>query len=215
MIVVFMGPPGCGKGTQAKKLSHSHAGWTQLSTGDLLRVAIHEGSPLGQEAQNFIEQGDLVPDALVIELIQKQIQTIAESTHLVLDGFPRNEVQAQALEVFLKNQKRWIHRVIFFQISDQDLVKRLAGRRTCFQCGALYHIALAPSDREGICNHCQSVLMQREDDFPERIQKRLLVYHQQTEPLIAYYQMKSILHCLDASQSVCNVATHLSQILYE
>lgn len=199
MIVVLLGPPGSGKGTQAKRL------WTekrmaQLSTGDMLRTAIQNGSALGKEAKSFMDQGMLVPDDLVVRLIDERIKDDDCKSGCVLDGFPRNRSQAEALDRMLAGQRRQVDRVIFFEISESELVRRLSGRRTCLKCGAMYHVENARPRLDGVCDQCGSALVQRGDDTPQVIEKRQSVYQEQTKPLIDFYQQQGKLATIDAKQ---------------
>lgn len=212
MILIFLGPPGSGKGTQAKRLS-SEKGWPQLSTGDMLRGAISQGTKLGLEAKSFMDKGMLVPDAVVIGLIAERIGASDCAKGFILDGFPRTIPQAEALDVMLQKLSRAVDQVILFEIEDQELVSRLSGRRTCSKCGAMYHIQTLKPKKDGICDVCGSDLIQRDDDKPEVIQKRLRVYHEQTAPVAGYYQKQQKLARLNAAQGFDEVASALDQIL--
>jgi adenylate kinase len=214
MILILLGPPGSGKGTQAKKLV-SDRKWPQLSTGDMLRSAISQGTKLGLEAKSFMDRGALVPDAVVIGLIQERTQKEDSKSGFILDGFPRTIPQAEALDKMLQQQGREVSRAVLFKIPDAKLVKRLSGRRTCSKCGAMFHVDTLPSKREGICDQCGNRLIQREDDKPEVIQKRLAVYHDQTEPLVGFYNRQNKLRSLDADRTPSEVSTALAQALAE
>jgi adenylate kinase len=212
MILIFLGPPGSGKGTQAKRLS-AEKGWPQLSTGDMLRGAISQGTKLGLEAKSFMDKGMLVPDAVVIGLIAERVGLSDCDKGFILDGFPRTIPQAEALDVMLKKVGRNVDQVILFEIDDQELVSRLSGRRTCSQCGAMFHIQTLKPKVDGVCDVCGSALVQRDDDKPEVIQKRLRVYHDQTAPVAGYYQGQNKLARLNAAQGFDEVASALDQIL--
>lgn len=212
MILVLIGPPGSGKGTQAKILSAVRK-LPQLSTGDMLRTAITQKTELGLQAQELMAQGSLVPDSVVIGLISQRTLENDCKAGFILDGFPRNVSQAQALDRMLSDQGRRIYKAILFTIPDEDLVKRLSGRRTCVKCGAMYHIENAKSKREGYCDQCGSSLSQRDDDKVEIIKKRLEVYRQQTEPVVGFYKQQSNLLSLDAAQSAKQVSQTLADIL--
>lgn len=212
MILIFLGPPGSGKGTQAKILS-AEKGWPQLSTGDMLRSAIAQGTKLGLEAKSFMDKGALVPDQVVIGLIAERIQSPDCGKGFILDGFPRTIPQAEALDSMLNQAKRQVSKVILFEIEDQELVKRLSGRRTCPSCGAMFHMTSHRPKKDGICDKCGTPLVQRDDDKPEVIQKRLAVYHQQTAPVATYYQKQKKLANLDAVQGFDEVSQSLRQIL--
>lgn len=212
MILILLGPPGSGKGTQAKRLvSEKH--WPQLSTGDMLRAAIKQGTKLGLEAKSFMDKGALVPDSVVIGLIQERTQEPDCKSGFILDGFPRTIPQAEALDVMLKGQSRQVGRVVLFEIPDSELVRRLSGRRTCSKCGSMFHVESMRPKKDGICDQCGSPLIQRDDDKPEVIQKRLQVYHQQTAPLAGYYKAQNKLKSLDATMDPNAVSDALTQAL--
>jgi adenylate kinase len=200
MILILLGPPGSGKGTQAKKLM-AQRGWPQLSTGDMLRTAIAQGSPLGTAAKAFMDRGALVPDEVVIDLIAERTKQPDSQKGFILDGFPRTIPQAEALDRMLAGSGRKVDRALLFEIPDADLIRRLSGRRTCVNCGAMYHLESLPAQNDGVCDKCGSKVVQRDDDKPEVIQKRLAVYHTQTEPLAGYYRARGKLHALNAAQS--------------
>jgi adenylate kinase len=212
MISVFLGPPGSGKGTQAKKFS-AEKGIPQLSTGDMLRAAISAGTNLGRSAQEFMSRGALVPDDVVIGLIRERTEQSDCRNGFILDGFPRTIPQAVALDRFLDERQQPIDSAILFQIDDAVLVSRLTGRRTCVKCGAMYHVQTMRPRREGVCDQCGSELIQREDDREEVIRKRLTVYHQQTSPLVDYYSKKGILSPVDAAASPSAVFESVSNKL--
>lgn len=212
MITILLGPPGSGKGTQAKRLVKSR-NWPQLSTGDMLRSAIAQATPLGLEAKSYMDRGALVPDSVVIGLIRERTQAEDCRSGFVLDGFPRTIPQAEALDRMLDEQGRAVDRVVLFEIGDQELVRRLSGRRTCPQCGSMFHAESAKPAREGMCDSCGSELVLRDDDRPEVIQKRLDVYNSQTAPLVDYYKSQSKLRSLDATQAPDEVDVALSRAL--
>jgi adenylate kinase len=210
MIVVLLGPPGSGKGTQAKKLV-SKRQWPQLSTGDMLRSAIAEGSDLGIKAKSFMDKGQLVPDDVVVGLIAVRSTQPESKNGFVLDGFPRTIPQAEALDLMLKKQGRQVDSAVLFKIPDSELVRRLSGRRTCLNCGSMFHIESLKPKKDGICDKCGQALVQRDDDKVEVIQKRLAVYHQQTEPLVKYYEKAGKLKSIDATQSPEQVSLSLEK----
>lgn len=212
MILVLLGPPGSGKGTQAKKVA-SERNWPQLSTGDMLRAAILRGTQLGLEAKSFMDKGALVPDSVVIGLIAERTLQRDCSGGFVLDGFPRTLGQAEALDELLAARQRKIENVISFEIPDQNLVSRLSGRRTCPKCGSMFHIATLKPKKDGICDQCGTALEQRADDHEDVIRKRLVVYHDQTAPLVEYYKAKGVLHALDATRSPEAVHNKLNEIV--
>lgn len=212
MILILLGPPGSGKGTQAKRLT-VEKNWPQLSTGDMLRAAIKAGTRLGLEAKAFMDKGSLVPDSVVIGLIEERIQEADCLGGFILDGFPRTIPQAEALDAMLSRQERKVARTVLFEIPDSELVSRLSGRRTCSKCGAMYHVDSMRPKKDGVCDQCGGSLLQRDDDKPEVIQKRLQVYHQQTAPVAGFYRAQGKLASLDATQAPGAVSKALAQAL--
>ena len=198
MILVFLGPPGAGKGTQAKLLSQ-RMGFLHLSTGDLLREAVKNQTPLGKKAKEYMDRGELVPDELIVQLIE---ETMPKDGNVILDGFPRTVNQALALEEMLKGKGEKISKVLFFDVPDEVIIDRLSGRRVCSKCGAVYHVKYNPPKVEGMCDLCGGSLMQRDDDREEVVKKRLEVYRKQTQPLIEFYQERGIIYKLDAGKGV-------------
>ncbi|AHE95555.1 adenylate kinase [Thermocrinis ruber] len=198
MILVFLGPPGAGKGTQAKLLSQ-RMGFLHLSTGDLLREAVKNQTPLGKKAKEYMDRGELVPDELIVQLIE---ETMPKDGNVILDGFPRTVNQALALEEMLKDKGEKISKVLFFDVPDEVIIDRLSGRRVCSKCGAVYHVKYNPPKVEGVCDLCGGTLVQRDDDKEEVVKKRLEVYRKQTQPLIEFYQEKGIIYKLDAGKGV-------------
>ncbi len=212
MIVILLGPPGSGKGTQAKLLWKERQ-WPQLSTGDMLRSAIEKGTKLGAEAKAYMDQGKLVPDSVVVGLIEERTNADDCKSGFILDGFPRNVAQGIVLDGMLSKQNRQVDRVILFGIPDDEIVKRISGRRTCSKCNSMYHIENAPAKVNGVCDQCGAQLIQRPDDQPEIVKKRLAVYHEQTEPLVGFYTKQKKLRNLDARLPAYDVARALSEIL--
>ncbi len=212
MILVLLGPPGSGKGTQAKRLVEEK-GWPQLSTGDMLRSAISQKSALGLEAKGYMDKGALVPDSVVIGLIAERTKSVDCADGFVLDGFPRTIPQASALDQMLSEQGRRVDRAVLFEIVDAELVSRLSGRRTCLNCGSMYHVVSIRPKTDGVCDRCGSALTQRDDDKIEVIEKRLGVYHKQTAPLVQYYRNAGSLKVLDASLPADEVYRALHQAL--
>ncbi|MBU6374981.1 MAG: adenylate kinase [Bdellovibrionales bacterium] len=212
MILVFLGPPGSGKGTQAKRFSADKR-IPQLSTGDMLRKAIASGTELGKSAQEFMSKGSLVPDEVVIGLIRERIAESDCQSGFILDGFPRTIPQAQALDALLRGEGLQVQAAVLFEIADRVLVSRLTGRRTCLKCGAMYHVETMRPRKPDVCDQCSSQLVQREDDREDVILKRLAVYHDQTSPLENYYREKGILEPLDATQTPDTVYTSLRRLL--
>ncbi len=209
MNLVFLGPPGAGKGTQAKKLSQE-MGLKHISTGDLLREAVKNQTPLGKKAKEFMDRGELVPDELIVALIE---EVMPPGGGVILDGFPRTIAQAEALDKMLSKKGMKLDKVLLFEVSDDVVVERLSGRRVCPSCGAVYHIKFNPPKEDQICDRCGTKLIQREDDKEEVIRNRLDVYRKQTEPLIEYYKDKGILIKLDASKDIQEVYHELKKVL--
>ena len=189
MNLILLGPPGAGKGTQAQKIVDGYH-IPQISTGDILRAAVKEKTSLGVKAKSFMDQGQLVPDDLVIGIIEERLRVKDCHRGFVLDGFPRTIAQAEALQPILANMGKSIDHVINIEVEDEELVRRLTGRRTCKDCGAMFHIHFHPPKREGVCDRCGGALYQRDDDKEETIRTRLKEYQRQTAPLIHYYQQK-------------------------
>ncbi len=186
MIVVLLGPPGVGKGTQGVLLCEAR-GFTHLSTGDLLRKARREGTPLGREAQGYMDRGELVPDSVIIGMVREALAELGDGG-VVFDGFPRTVAQAEALDDVLDELGRSVGRVVVLHADDEVLVKRLSGRRSCPDCGAVYNVHFNAPATEGRCDRCEGTLTQRRDDHPETVRTRLDVYRAQTEPLVAFYE---------------------------
>jgi adenylate kinase len=196
---VFLGAPGAGKGTQAKKVADA-ASLAHISTGDMLRAEVAAGTALGLQAKSFMDAGKLVPDEVIIGMVQARIAQPDAKTAWILDGFPRTLPQAEALDRSLTGANALSH-VIYFAVPEAALVGRLSGRRTCSKCGAIWHTEHKPTKRAGVCDACGGELVQRSDDRPEAIGKRLEVYRSQTSPLLAYYRDRRVLREIDADRS--------------
>ncbi len=209
--LVFLGPPGAGKGTQAKMLSKD-LGLVHISTGDLLREAVKNQTPLGKKAKEYMDRGELVPDDLIIALIE---EVMPEGGGVILDGFPRTVAQAEALDSMLQRKGLKLDGVVLFDVPDDVVVERLSGRRICPSCGAVYHIKYNPPKNDKLCDRCSVKLVQREDDREEVVRRRLEVYRKQTAPLIEYYERKGILIRLDASKEIEEVYQELKRVLNE
>ncbi len=187
MVVILLGPPGVGKGTQAVRLADS-VGWEHVSTGDLLRAARRDGTELGRKAQGFMDAGELVPDGLILDLVREHLGGVAPEARIIFDGFPRTTAQADGLDEALAAVSRRVDGVVLFEAPDEELVRRLSGRRSCPECGAVYNMHFSPSATEGTCDRCDGALVHRADDKPETVRRRLEVYQELTTPLIAYYE---------------------------
>lgn len=212
MILILLGPPGSGKGTQAKKLSEQR-GWPQLSTGDMLRSAVSRKTDLGLKAKAFMDKGELVSDSVVIGLIAERTQDPDCAKGFILDGFPRTVPQSEALDDMLATRSKSVDLAVEFQIDHEELVDRLSGRRTCSKCGEMFHIKSKKPLKKDICDLCGSALVQRPDDQESVIQNRLQVYNAQTAPLIEYYEDQGKLSRLNAAQSPEQVQEDLIDLI--
>ncbi len=210
--LVLLGPPGAGKGTQAERLV-TDFDLPYYATGNILRAAIEEESELGREAKEYVDRGDLVPDELICRVIEERLDSGEADDGFLLDGFPRTIGQAEMLERALDDRGRSLTAVLQIEVSDDEVVRRLSGRRTCVKSGHVYHVEFDPPKNEGICDQDGSRLIQRDDDKPETIRNRLAVYHQQTEPLIAWYEDKGLLRRFDGSRTPDDVHAHIRATL--
>lgn len=198
MKIIMLGAPGAGKGTQAKKIAEKY-GIPHISTGDIFRANIKNQTELGRKAKEYMDQGMLVPDELTLELVMDRFTKDDCQNGYVLDGFPRTIPQAEALTAALAKQQDTVDYAINVDVPDEAIVSRMSGRRACLSCGGTYHIKFNPTKTEGICDACGGELVLRNDDKPETVQKRLDVYHEQTQPLIEYYQIQNILKEVDGT----------------
>ena len=212
MRLILLGAPGAGKGTQAKQIAGKY-NIPHISTGDIFRANIKNNTELGQKAKTYMDQGLLVPDELTCDLVVDRIQQDDCANGFVLDGFPRTIPQAEALENALANLGQSMDFAIDVDVPDENIVNRMSGRRACLKCGATYHIVSIPPKKEGICDNCGSELVIRDDDKPETVQKRLNVYHEQTQPLIDFYSNKGILKSVDGTQPMDKVFADIVDIL--
>ena len=198
MRVILLGPPGAGKGTQAASIA-SEVNIPHISTGEMFRAALNDGTPLGLEAKKFMDSGELVPDDVVVGMVRERIQQPDCKDGFLLDGFPRTIIQAQKLDETMENDGRNIDLVINLVCDDKTVLSRLTGRRVCRSCGAIYHIENVPSKQDGVCDKCGGELYQRDDDKADTILNRLEVYRNSTEALIDYYRQKDLLKDVDAN----------------
>lgn len=211
MRIVLLGAPGAGKGTQCKSLV-SRYGLRHLSSGDILRQERSEGTALGKKAQSYMDSGALVPDGIIIEMMAKAIEN-APAAGFILDGFPRTVNQAVALDKALNEKNQKIDAVLNLEVDDSIIENRMTGRRSCPQCGAVYHIKNMKPKKDGLCDHDGFELVQRPDDNPKVVAKRLDTYHQQTKPLVEYYKKKGIVYDFDANGEPDRVASLMFETL--
>lgn len=212
MKLILLGPPGAGKGTQAKMLTERFD-IPQISTGDILRAAVKEGTPMGVKAKSFMDAGGLVPDQVVIGIVQERLQQQDCLKGFILDGFPRTTGQAEALKATLAGLQKDLDRVVSLEVNTEALVARLTGRRTCKDCGRGFHVQFDAPKVDGICDSCGGTLVQRDDDQEATIRHRLDVYAQQTSPLIAYYQNEGLLASVDGMLPMAAVQEALLTVL--
>ena len=214
MRIIMLGAPGAGKGTQAKKITARYS-IPHISTGDIFRANIKNGTELGKKAKTYMDQGLLVPDELVVELVVDRVNQEDCAKGYVLDGFPRTIPQAEALDKALTEMGQSIDYAINVEVPDENIVQRMSGRRACVNCGATYHIVYAPTKKENVCDTCEGELILRDDDKPETVQKRLNVYHEQTQPLIDYYTEQDKLVEVDGTIDIEKVFDAIVKILGE
>ena len=212
MKIIMLGAPGAGKGTQAQMICEKY-NIPHISTGDLFRSNIKNGTELGKKAKEYMDKGQLVPDELTVELLLDRVANEDCKDGYVLDGFPRTIPQADVLDKELTKLSDKIDFAIDVEVPDENIVRRMSGRRACLKCGATYHIEHIPPKQEGICDRCGSELVQRDDDKPETVQNRLSVYHEQTQPLIEYYNGKNILKTVDGTKDMNDVFEDIVKIL--
>ena len=210
--VIFLGPPGAGKGTQAKFLEARYE-ICQVSTGEILRKAVKDQTPLGKKAKGYMDRGELLPDEFVVDLVAEQLRSPECRRGFILDGFPRTTGQADALEDILKETGSKLDVVIHLKVPRDGIIGRLAGRWTCRNCGSLHHVMFDPPIRMGICDRCQGELYQRDDDREGTVAARLEVYENQTEPLIRYYRDRGLLREIDGAGSVEEIQSRLVQMV--
>ena len=212
MKIIMLGAPGAGKGTQAKRIAAKYH-IPHISTGDIFRANIKNGTELGRKAKSYMDSGLLVPDELTCDLVVDRIAKEDCKNGYILDGFPRTIPQAEALDAALKKMGTSIDFALDVEVPDQSIVERMSGRRACSSCDAVYHVIFRPPVKEGICDDCGAPLELREDDRPETVQKRLDVYHEQTQPLIDYYRKQGIMRSVDGTLKMEDVFSDITSIL--
>ncbi len=212
MKIIMLGAPGAGKGIQAKRIAEKY-GIPHISTGDIFRANIKNGTELGKKAKTYMDQGALVPDELVVDLVVDRVAQEDAKNGYVLDGFPRTIPQAEALDAALAKINEKVDYAINVEVPDENIIHRMSGRRACVSCGGTYHIQYNPTKQEGICDACGGKLILRDDDQPETVKNRLQVYHEQTQPLIDYYSKQGILKEVDGTVDMNDVFHAIVEIL--
>lgn len=212
MKIIMLGAPGAGKGTQAKMIADKYS-LPHVSTGDIFRANLREGTELGKKAKEYMDKGALVPDELTVEILLDRVAKDDCKNGYVLDGFPRTIPQAEVLDSELTKLGDAVDLAIDVEVPDENIVRRMSGRRACLKCGATYHVEYIPPKKEGICDDCGKPLVQRDDDKEETVKKRLGVYHEQTQPLIDYYTKKGILKTVDGTKDMKDVFADITAII--
>jgi adenylate kinase len=210
--LILLGPPGAGKGTQAERLGDDFQ-VPFISTGEMLRANVQNGTELGGEAQKYMSAGELVPDELMVAMVAERIRQKDAQDGFILDGFPRTMDQAQALDSQLRELRRRVTAALLIDVPDEDVVRRLSGRRVCVKGGHNYHIEFDPPKHDGVCDQDGSRLIQREDDEPEVVRNRLRVYHEQTEPLVSYYDEQGLMRRVDGTRGPTQVHDHIRAVI--
>ncbi len=212
MNLILLGPPGAGKGTQAKMLMDKYD-IPQISTGDILRAAVKDGTEMGRQAKEYMDAGKLVPDEVIIGIVKDRLKEDDCQNGYMLDGFPRTVPQAEALDAMLKEMDSKIDHVISIEVPDEELIERLTGRRTCRECGSGFHLKFDPPKTEGVCDKCGGELYQRDDDNVETVTNRLKVYKDQTQPLIDYYQGQGLIRPIDGMGGIKEIFERIVEVL--
>ena len=212
MLIILLGPPGAGKGTQAEFLVQKY-GLAYISTGEILRSAVKKGTAMGKQAKQYMDQGQLVPDEVVVGIVQERLLEPDCGQGALLDGFPRTVVQARSLDRVLGEMNSRLDAVVHIAVEEEELIARLTGRRVCRDCGATYHVKFNPPKVRNICDQCGGELSQRDDDSLATVTERLLVYKKQTEPLIEYYQKRNLLYTIDGNQEIGAISTQIITVL--
>jgi adenylate kinase len=210
--LILLGPPGSGKGTQGERLQ-ADLRLPYYATGDILRAEVREGTELGREAKQYMDRGDLVPDEVIIGMIAERVESADAADGFILDGFPRTAAQAEALDEEVARLERRIMAAILIDVPDEEVVRRLSGRRTCEKEGHIFHVDFDPPKKEGVCDVCGGRLIVRDDDKPEVVKNRLAQYHTKTEPLVSYYEDKGILRRVDGRQAPEEVTDRIRALL--
>lgn len=212
MLVILLGAPGAGKGTQAEYIADRYK-LTHVSTGDILRASIKKGTELGKKAKEYLDRGDLVPDEVVVKIVEERLKEPDCQTGALLDGFPRTVEQADTLDQVLADMGSGVDAVLYIDVSEEELISRLTGRRICRDCGATYHLKFNPPQVRNVCDQCGGELYQREDDSMETVKQRIKVYREQTEPLIDKYRKKELLYPVDGDKEIEQVFKQIEEIL--
>ena len=214
MRAIFLGPPGAGKGTQARELARE-ASVPQISTGDMLREAMAAGTPLGLSAKQYYDRGELVPDSVILSMIRERLQQPDAARGFIFDGFPRNIAQAEALEKLLKDLGQSVDLVVYFDVGDAELVRRLTGRRVCRSCGETFHVVSNPPRRDAVCDRDGGALYQRPDDSEDTVRNRLAVYAKQTAPLLEYYRSRGLVTTIKGEGAIDAIRDELRRVTSE
>jgi adenylate kinase len=210
--LILLGPPGSGKGTQGERLQADFR-LPYYATGDILRAAVRDGTELGRQAKEYMDRGDLVPDEVIIAMISERVESPEAADGFILDGFPRTKAQAEALDAEVERLGRRLTAALLIEVSDEEVVRRLSGRRTCAKEGHVFHVEFDPPKEEGVCDVCGGRLVVRDDDKPEVVRHRLEQYHEKTEPLISYYEEKGILRSINGESPPDEVGDRIRAML--